>query len=660
MNNELRNIPAEILDFALGTNNWVVWKMVDNPDGGKPRKIPFNPRTGKGADQGDSSTWANYRTAREVAETGDYEGLGFEFGIEEKPSGYAGIDLDNAINDDGTLKPFAKEIVQIMNSYTEYSPSKKGLHIIFRLNNRLQEGYYKKHNDIECYDFGRFFTMTFDVYGDTKPIEYRDSECQQVREKYLKKSESKPKPESRTQQFLQPIQEDSDSEVLRKMFNSQNGVKIQALHNGDISGYNSHSEADLAFCCHLAYWTHKNARQMDSIIRQSKLYRPKWDEVHDGSRTYGEMTIQKAIDGTPDYVPPIVYERPSAQSQQDNIQPEQQQPAQPEKKLITDAEYIDSIFEADMKNFQHYSKRKTGFSNLDNKIALYPALYFLGAISSLGKTTFALQLADNLAEMGEHVLFFAFEQTRFELVSKSLARMAQPEKEFIDSIPTALEIRNGRTCPEIRGAVQRFKKISGHKYIIECDFTTDISAIKNTVEAYIKKFGVKPIVFIDYLQLIRSNNPKLTNTKDIIDSNVRALKLLQMRNELVMFVISSLNRQNYMSVVDFESFKESGGIEYTADCVIGLQLAVMNTKLFETDSKATKKRKVIKAAKTQTPRYIELCILKNRYGVSNESFYFQYYSKWDKFIPTTREVIDEVITRLINSIPDEDARNKPR
>ena len=643
------SIPSEILE-VIYLDNWVAWRYEKNPSKPKPYKMPYDPRTGERAKVNDASTWANYNLVRESVESGKYEGLGFMFGTKESPSGYAGIDLDNAINDDGTLKPFARDIVQIMNTYTEYSPSKKGLHLIFKVKNRLsEEGYYKKHNDIECYDFGRYYTFTFDVFGDNaKPIEYRDSECQQVREKYLKLSASKA--ESKAQQFIQPINEDSDADILRKMFNSKHGARIQALYNGDISGYESQSNADLVLCNHLAYWTKKDANQMDSLFRQSKLYRDKWDKVHDGSRTYGEMTIQKAIDRTPDYVP-TVYEKSQGVTEQQE---------QPKKEIISDTQYLDSIFESEMKNFQHYSKRKTGFSNLDNKIVLYPALYFIGAISSLGKTTFNLQLADNFAAMGEHVLYFAFEQTRFELVSKSLARLAQPEGEFYDSIPTALEIRNGRICPEIREAMQKFKEISEHKYIIECDFITDISVIKNIVEAHIKKFGVKPIVFIDYLQLIKSDNPKLTNTKDIVDSNVRALKLLQMRNELVMFVISSLNRQNYMTVIDFEAFKETGGIEYTADCVIGLQLAIMNTKLFEADSKTTKKRKVVKAAKTQTPRYIELCILKNRYGVSNESFYFQYYSKWDKFIPTTREVIEQACLNLVNSVPDDDEKKKPR
>ena len=646
------SLAIEELQELLKLNNWVVWRLKNNPDNpDKLKKVPYNPITDTGAHSNDASTWVSYEEAlNKFIKCEDIKGLGFEFGTEEQPSAYAGIDLDNAFNDDRTLKPFAAEIVKIMNSYTELSPSKKGLHIIFKLKNRLsEEGYYKKHNDIECYDCKRYFTMTGDIYEASKPIEYRDKEAQQVREKYLKKSEPEQKPESRTQGFLQPIYNDSDADILRKMFNSQNGARIQALYNGDISGYKSQSEADLSLCNHLAYWTNNNANQMDSLFRQSKLYRPKWDEKHDGIRTYGEMTIQKAIDSTPDYVPDI--KRPEQK---------QKQPEQSKKQNISDAQYLDSIFESDMKNFQRYSKRMTGFSNLDNKLVLYPALYFIGAISSLGKTTFSLQLADNFAEMGEHVLFFAFEQTRFELVTKSLARIAQPDGLFYESIPTALEIRNGRTCPEIREAMQKFKKISEHKYIIECDFMTDISVIKNTVEGYIKQNGVKPIVFIDYLQLIQSDNFKLTNTKDIVDSNVRALKKIQMDNELIMFVISSLNRQNYLTTIDFEAFKESGGIEYTADCVMGLQLAIMDTKLFETDSKATRKRKAIKAAKAQTPRYIELCILKNRYGVSNESFYFEYYSKWDKFIPTTCEAVKEINKKLIDLIPDDEEKKKPR
>lgn len=338
--------------------------------------------------------------------------------------------------------------------------------------------------------------------------------------------------------------------------------------------------------------------------------------------------------------------------------------AQPVAKIefSFNASYLDSSFEGDIKTFQKYSQRKTGFSNLDGKLNLYPGFCSFGAISSLGKTTFNLQLADYFAQSGEHVLYFALEQTRFELVSKSLSRLCQPEGAFYESSPTAIEIRNGRITPELRGAIEKYKEFARHYSIVECNFETTANTIIETIHAYIQQYGVKPVVFIDYLQLVRSDNPKLkfASTKDVIDDVVRTLKKYQMENELLMFVISSLNRQNYLTPIDFESFKESGSIEYTSDCVIGLQLAVMNAALFETDTKIGEKRKVVKAAKKQTPRHIELCILKNRYGVSNESFYFQYYPKWDMFIPSTWEITKAAFESLVESVMKEKEVTKKR
>lgn len=332
-------------------------------------------------------------------------------------------------------------------------------------------------------------------------------------------------------------------------------------------------------------------------------------------------------------------------------QPEQSEQEQQEQQAIemSDAEYLDKFFERDIRNYQRYSERKTGFSNLDERLTLYPGLYVIGAVSSLGKTTFSLQLADNFASMGEHVLFFSLEQTRFELMSKSLARLCQPVGKLYESSPSAFDIRNGRITPELRNAMQKYKEIARHYSTVECNFETTVNTIIDTILAYIQKYEVKPIVFIDYLQLVRSSKPKLTNTKDIVDDVVRALKKFQMQNELVMFVVSSLNRQNYLTPIDFEAFKESGSIEYTSDVVIGLQLAVMNATIFETDTKTGEKRKVVKAAKKETPRHIELCVLKNRYGISNESFYFQYYPRYDLFIPSTFEIAKEAVKSLVKA-----------
>ena len=85
--------------------------------------------------------------------------------------------------------------------------------------------------------------------------------------------------------------------------------------------------------------------------------------------------------------------------------------------------YIGEKLRRDKVEFLKNKSRKTGFENLDRITNLYPGLYVLGAISSLGKTTFACQLADQLSEAGEHVLFFSLEQSRFELVTKGLSRL---------------------------------------------------------------------------------------------------------------------------------------------------------------------------------------------------------------------------------------------
>ena len=148
--------------------------------------------------------------------------------------------------------------------------------------------------------------------------------------------------------------------------------------------------------------------------------------------------------------------------------------------------------------------------------------------------------------------------------------------------------------------------------------------------------GVRPIVFIDYLQLIRPTEPRQT-TKDAVDGHIRALKQLQIENELVIVLISSLNRQNYLTTIDFESFKESGGIEYTADVIWGLQLSVMNSEVFDTDKKLKTKRELVRQAKRATPRRIELLCLKNRYGVSSYTCEFDYYAKYDLFLPVEEQ-----------------------
>ena len=296
------------------------------------------------------------------------------------------------------------------------------------------------------------------------------------------------------------------------------------------------------------------------------------------------------------------------------------------------AEYYENQFASDVESFKKGGKLKSGYANIDAITNLYPGLYVIGAISSLGKTTFIHQMGDQMAEAGNHVLFFSMEQSTLELASKSIARtMAQEnQKNGLSS----LQIRRADLSDsQITAAINKCKTYSDKITIVECSFRATIDDIANTVQEYIKENNVKPVVIIDYLQVIQPSPESRMTTKDLVDYHVRRLKVLQTDNQLTMIVISSLNRQNYMTAIDFESFKESGGIEYTADVLWGLQLQCIHEEIFNKQGNINDKRKRIMEAKAAKPRKIELICLKNRFGVSSYTCKFDYYPKSDWFKP---------------------------
>lgn len=531
--------------------------------------------------------------------------------------------------------------MRMMASYTEYSPSGKGLHILFELNEPLSELGTHRRNDelgIEMYDSGRFFTVTGNVYGELRPIVERTEVARKVYAKYLAKSQSQG-----AEKVLSDVSERvnleglSCNELLERMFSSLHGAEIRGLYNGDVSGYgDDDSRADLALCSYLAFWTNNDLQIMDSLFRKSGLMRSKWDEKR-GSETYGEKTLRRALNSAVGYKPVENGDVENRLAEQKAVEFVSKPENVPDTILgiepIKVREYIEGMEEGvtldgDLNRFSEFRDRKTGYSNIDAKMSLYPGLYVLGAISSLGKTTFCGQMADQLARAGEHVLYFSLEQTRLELVTKGLSRvMVQLD---VRTALTSMEIRRGIQSEALSRARRNYAAQTETEYIVECGFETTIEDISSTVRKYIEKAGIKPIVIVDYLQIISSSSTHQT-TKDVVDYNVRALKKLQTENDLVVLVISSLNRQNYLTPIDFSSFKESGGIEYTADVIWGLQLSVMNEELFDREAKLKAKREAVKEAKAAHPREIELVCLKNRYGVSSYTCHFKYYARYDYF-----------------------------
>lgn len=305
------------------------------------------------------------------------------------------------------------------------------------------------------------------------------------------------------------------------------------------------------------------------------------------------------------------------------------------------ADYIRRTMAAEIDGLRAQSNRKTGFSNLDAEAgSIYAGLYAVGGISSVGKTTFISQIADQMAEQGQHVLFFSMEQSRLEMVSKSIAR--QTAKDDPDKAVSSLQIRTGAKGENITRATAAYLQNVGDRIsIIEGNFNCTVSFIGNYTRQYIaQNGGIKPVIVIDYLQVLQAEKDpetgrKPSDTKQIVDHNVTELKRLSRSLELPIFVISSVNRSNYLTPIDFEAFKESGGIEYTADVVWGLQLSAIHDPIFDKEGKIKEKREKIATAKEAIPRDIELVCLKNRYGKSRYAAQFTYYPQYDFFDPKT-------------------------
>ena len=218
------------------------------------------------------------------------------------------------------------------------------------------------------------------------------------------------------------------------------------------------------------------------------------------------------------------------------------------------------------------------------------------------------------------------------------------KKSNMEECFSSIEIRKQGMTTCVENTVKEYAHYAAHLTIVECSFETTLIEIINYVEEYIKEHNEKPVVIIDYLQVICARDHRMS-TREVIDEHVRGLKQLQKNNELILLVISSLNRQNYTTAIDFESFKESGGIEYTADVLWGLQLDILHSKGFDKLTSEEKKEK-IKEANLESPRQIELVCVKNRSGQSRYSCLFNYYPEHDLYLPDGDDIWFDMLDDL--------------
>ena len=288
---QLEKIPQ----FLKENGQFCCWQY-ELRDGNKT-KVPYTPGTTRKANVKIPATFTAFETA--ASATG-YEGIGIRV-----HGRIVGIDLDHCIVE-GKLLPWAQEIVdRFKTTYIEVSPSGTGIRIFCLLPDGFiydTQTFYIKKGDIEVYIPGhtnRFLTITGNAITEGDVTETADA-LHWLLDTYMRRP-TPPTPAVAVpgESYL------SDEEVIAKASAAKNGEKFRRLWDGDITGYNSQSEADAALVATLAFWCSGDKAQMDRLFRQSGLMREKWDTLR-GADTYGNLSIEKAVARMTDCYKPIV------------------------------------------------------------------------------------------------------------------------------------------------------------------------------------------------------------------------------------------------------------------------------------------------------------------------------------------------------------------
>lgn len=263
-----------IVDRFAAEKRWVNWRRVERD--GRITKVPFQP-DGTPADTTNPATW---HTLPAVCAPRGFNGFGFVFADD-----VLGIDLDDVLDEAGNIiDPASAALVAAANSYTEVTPSKRGLHVFLVLDEPLKL-IRNRSSRYECYTHNRYFTMTGVSLGE--PCHLRSvnaAEALRVLELIGYPFQEKQTPPTTAPAAF------ADESLITKIRNSHQGAKFARLMDGVITGYPSDSEADAALCAIVAFWT-KDESQIERVWGSSELAKRDKFQRED----YRRRTINNAL-----------------------------------------------------------------------------------------------------------------------------------------------------------------------------------------------------------------------------------------------------------------------------------------------------------------------------------------------------------------------------
>ena len=259
----------------------------------------------------------------------------------------------------------------------------------------------------------------------------------------------------------------------------------------------------------------------------------------------------------------------------------------------------------------------TGFKNLDKCLSggLTEGTYIISAIPGMGKTAFASQMLDSIAKNGSDVILFNYEMSTSELLSRSIARIAYKEERA--AAPQANEIYLKKLLIEpdneainekkerekkleiLFDAEEKYSETAKNLYYVNCDSDYTVNNIKRRVKRHIAARNKRPVIAVDYLQIMPAQNPKQINITEIVSANMSELKRISREFKIPVIIISATSRENYNKVAGLSAFKNSGVAEYTADFGAVLYYTALENKTAEELTQEEKEDITLKIVKSR-------------------------------------------------------------
>ena len=271
----------------------------------------------------------------------------------------------------------------------------------------------------------------------------------------------------------------------------------------------------------------------------------------------------------------------------------------------------------------------TGWKSLDKALegGLYEGLYVIPGATGTGKTAFALQMAYQIARQQKDVLYISLEMGEEEIYERHISRLSYELYGTTSKAKTVHAlIQEKKTVPEAR---EQFEKVGLYLRTICGVGSIDADDIRRVVERYEYELDTLPVVFVDYLQILKAHDPHMTD-KQAVDYNVLRLKQLSRDYKIPVIALASMNRTSYSDVISMVSIKESGAIEYTSDVCIGLQMAAMDS-IVDSSKKQGQQEKKVRKLKSKQNRDMQAVILKQRNGQIGAEIPFTYCAMFNHF-----------------------------